>query len=157
MLFPLVTLLLAVLGIPFTVGCVILLLLGAQWYILFNVIAGARAIPDDLKEVAQAYGMTRLQRWTRLYIPCVFPYLVTGLITAAGVPGMRPSFRSMSSYKGTPLRPSAWLDHQPGYRRRSLPLLCASVVTMASCVVLVNRLFWKRLYRLAENRYSLNA
>ncbi len=78
MLFPLVILLLGVLGIPFTGGSIVLLLLGSQWYILFNVIAGASAIPADLKEAAQAYGMTRL------YIPCVFPYLVTGLITAAG-------------------------------------------------------------------------
>ena len=60
------------------------MLFGAQWYILFNVIAGASAIPHDLVEVANVYRMSKFERWTKLYIPCVFPYLVTGLITAAG-------------------------------------------------------------------------
>src|SRR6185503_20196601 len=83
MLFPLVTMLLVVLHVPFTIGCVALMLLGAQWYILFNVIAGASAIPADLKEVTQVYRMGRRERWMRLYLPCVFPYLVTGLVTAA--------------------------------------------------------------------------
>ena len=61
-----------------------LMLLGTQWYILFNVIAGASSIPGRSEEVASVYRWNRFQRWLRLYIPCVFPYLVTGLITAAG-------------------------------------------------------------------------
>jgi NitT/TauT family transport system permease protein len=79
MLFPLVTMLLVFLRVPFTVGCVALMLLGTQWYILFNVIAGATAIPGDLGEVAAVYRMGRRQRWTKLYLPCVFPYLSPGL------------------------------------------------------------------------------
>ena len=59
MLFPLVTMVLVVLHIPFGIGCVALMLLGAQWYILFNVIAGAMAIPGDLKEVGDVYRMSR--------------------------------------------------------------------------------------------------
>jgi NitT/TauT family transport system permease protein len=158
MIFPLVILLLSALGIPFTLGSIVLLLLGSQWYILFNVIAGARAIPDDLKEAARAYGMSRLRRWTRLYVPCVFPYLVTGLITAAG-----------GAWNATIVAEYVQL-HGDTYAAFGLgstiskataagqyPLLCASVVTMALFVVMINRLFWKRLYRLAEERYSLNA
>jgi NitT/TauT family transport system permease protein len=158
MLFPLVTLLLAVLRIPFTAGCVVLLLLGAQWYILFNVIAGARAIPDDLKEVAQAYGMTQFQRWTRLYVPCVFPYLVTGLITAAG-----GAWNATIVSEYVQLRGNTFAAFGLGSTISQAtagghyPLLCASVVTMAFFVVVINRLFWKRLYRLAEDRFSLNA
>jgi NitT/TauT family transport system permease protein len=158
MLFPLVTMLLAVLRIPFTVGCVTLLLLGAQWYILFNVLAGASAIPDDLKAVAQVYGLSRLQRWTRLYIPCVFPYLVTGLITAAGGAW---NATIVSEYVRLPGKTFAAFGVGSTISQATaggqFSLLCASVVVMALCVVLINRLFWKRLYRLAENRVSLNA
>src|SRR6201999_2503245 len=84
MLFPLVVIILAAMRVPFTIGCTALMLLGAQWYILFNVIAGASAIPSDLDEVTDVYRMSRREKWTKLYIPCVFPYLVTGLITATG-------------------------------------------------------------------------
>ena len=60
------------------------MLLGTQWYILFNVIAGAMAIPNDLREAAVVYRMTGWERWKRLILPAVFPYLVTGWVTAAG-------------------------------------------------------------------------
>lgn len=156
MLFPLVTLLLAVLGIPFTVGCVALMLLGAQWYILFNVIAGARAIPEDLKEVNRVYQVSRWQRWTRLYIPCVFPYLVTGLITAAGGAWnatIVAEFVQIEDQTYTAFGLGSIINQATA--GGNYPLLCASVVTMALFVVLLNRFFWKRLYRLAEDRYSL--
>jgi len=104
MLFPLVVLLLSALHIPFTIGCITLMLLGAQWYILFNVIAGASAIPTDLDEVADVYNMSRRQRWTRLYIPCVFPYLVTGLITAAGGAWNATIVAEFVTFRGETLR-----------------------------------------------------
>jgi NitT/TauT family transport system permease protein len=157
MLFPLVTILLVFLHVPFTAGCVALMLLGAQWYILFNVIAGASAIPGDLKEVAEVYRMSRVRRWTKLYIPCVFPYLVTGLITAAGGAWnativseyVQVKNRTFSAFGlGETISHATTIGN--------FHLLCASVVTMAGFVVLVNRFFWKRLYRLAEARYSLN-
>ena len=65
-------------------GSIILLLLGTQWYILFNVIAGAMAIPTDLKEASKLFRFTSAQRWKRLILPGIFPYLVTGLVTASG-------------------------------------------------------------------------
>ena len=60
------------------------MLLGTQWYILFNVIAGAMSIPSDLREVTTLYQFTRWQRWTRLILPGIFPYLITGMVTASG-------------------------------------------------------------------------
>lgn len=157
MLFPLVTMALVFLRIPFTAGCVTLMLLGAQWYILFNVIAGASAIPQDLKEVSDVYPMSRRQRWLRLYLPCVFPYLVTGLITAAGgawnativAEYVQTGNRSFMAFGLGSMISSAT-------EKANFPLLAAAVVTMAVFVVLLNRFFWKRLYRLAENRYTLN-
>jgi NitT/TauT family transport system permease protein len=155
-LFPLVTLLLSALHVPFTLGCVALMLLGSQWYILFNVIAGASAIPADLKEAGTVYRLTRNQRWFKLYIPCVFPYLVTGLLTAAG-----------GAWNATIVSEYVLIkDHEyiafglgslisKATNKGDFPLLTASVLTMALFVVTFNTLCWKRLYRLAERRYTL--
>src|SRR5580698_9793735 len=66
------------------IGSIALMLLGTQWYILFNVIAGAMSIPSDLREVSSLYHFTRWQRWTKLILPGIFPYLITGMVTASG-------------------------------------------------------------------------
>src|SRR4029078_10911157 len=78
MLFPLVIVVLNWAGVSLGWGSILLMLLGTQWYILFNVIAGAMAIPADLKEAARSYRLPRWQRFAMLYVPAVFPYLVTG-------------------------------------------------------------------------------
>ena len=72
MLFPLVIALLQIAGISLNWGCVLLMLLGTQWYILFNVIAGAMAVPADLREAARSYRLSRWQRFRTLYLPAVF-------------------------------------------------------------------------------------
>ena len=157
MLFPLVTLALAAAHVPFTAGCVALMLLGAQWYILFNVIAGASAIPHDLVEVASVYRMSRYERWVRLYVPCVFPYLVTGLITAAGGAWNATIVSEFVQVKGqTLIAFGLGSTISAATTKANYSLLAAGVVMMAGFVVLLNRFFWKRLYRLAEDRYSLN-
>jgi NitT/TauT family transport system permease protein len=157
MLFPLVTIGLALIHVPFTIGCVALMLLGAQWYILFNVIAGASAIPTDLTEVAQVYRMSRWECWTRLYIPCVFPYLVTGLITAAGGAWNATIVSEFVTIKDkTQMAFGLGSTISAATTKANYSLLAAGVVTMAVFVVLLNRFFWKRLYRIAEERYSLN-
>jgi NitT/TauT family transport system permease protein len=158
MLFPLVTILLAWLHVPFNVGCIALMLLGTQWYILFNVVAGASAIPHDFDEAADVYHMSRLRRWKQVYLPSVFPFLVTGLITAAGGAWNATIVAEYLQYGGAEkvaygLGSTISIATAHG----QFPLLAASVITMAFFVVLVNRFFWKRLYRLAEARYSLNA
>jgi NitT/TauT family transport system permease protein len=84
MLFPLVTFALTAAHVTLNWGSIVLMLLGTQWYILFNVIAGAMAVPADLREAAGAYRLTRWQRFRLLYVPAIFPYLVTGWVTAAG-------------------------------------------------------------------------
>ena len=74
-LFPIVLLVLIRLGGGLGIGAIVLLLLGTQWYILFNVIAGASAIPTDLKEVCSVFRLSKVERWRRLFLPAVFPYL----------------------------------------------------------------------------------
>jgi NitT/TauT family transport system permease protein len=157
MLFPMVFAALAILHIPFGIGCVALMLLGAQWYILFNVVAGASAIPAELKEASSIYGMSGFERWRRLYIPSVFPTLVTGLITAAGgawnativAEALQLPGRTIFTFGLGSIISEASADEK-------YSLLAASVVVMSLAVVFLNRLIWKRLYRLAESRYSLN-
>ncbi len=72
------------LGLGLGIGSIALMMLGTQWYILFNVIAGAMAIPSDLKEVADLFHFSSLQRWTTVILPGIFPFLITGLVTASG-------------------------------------------------------------------------
>ena len=146
------------LHVPFTAGCVALMLLGAQWYILFNVIAGAMAIPGDLKEVGKVLGTSRWRVWTRLYLPCVFPYLITGLVTAAG-----GAWNASIVSEYLQVKDDTYVAFGLGSvinqatAKGNFPLLAAGVLTMAVSVVLLNRLFWKRLFRLAERKYSLSA
>jgi NitT/TauT family transport system permease protein len=157
MLFPLVTILLLTLHIRFGIGCVALMLLGAQWYILFNVIAGAMAIPSELKEVGSVYGTPWLERWTRLYIPAVFPYLVTGLVTAAGGAWNATIVSEYVQVKGnTYVAFGLGSIISEATNSANYPLLAGAIVTMAVSFVVINRLLWKRLYRVAEDRYSLN-
>ena len=83
-LFPIIILLLTRVGGGLAVGSIILMLLGTQWYILFNVIAGAMALPADLKEVCGVFRFGRRERWRELFLPGIFPYLITGCVTASG-------------------------------------------------------------------------
>ena len=83
-LFPIVLLVLIRVGGGLGIGSIVLLLLGTQWYILFNVIAGASAIPTDLKEVCDVFHLSNVERWRKLLLPAIFPYLITGFVTASG-------------------------------------------------------------------------
>src|SRR5260370_6521036 len=96
----------SVAGVGLGAGSILLMLLGTQWYILFNVIAGAMAIPADLREAARSYRMTRWQRFRVLYLPAVFPYLVTGWVTAAGGAWDASLVSEFVTFQGEPL--SAW-------------------------------------------------
>ena len=158
MIFPVIVGVMALMHIPFGIGCISLMLLGTQWYILFNVIAGAMAIPSDLKEVSRVYRTPKIRLWLRLYIPCVFPYLVTGLVTAAGGAWNATIVSEYAQLPGDKIIFTFGLGSMISQAtdKGNFPMLAAAVVTMAVTVVFLNRLIWKRLFRLAENRYSLN-
>ncbi len=157
MIFPLVTLIILMAGINFSWGCVALLLLGSQWYILFNVLSGATAIPHDLRESAAAYGLGRWARWRTLYLPAIFPYLLTGLITAAGGAWNASIVAEYVRYRGqTLVAPGLGSLITEATAAGNFPLLAAGVLTMSLSLVLMNRTVWRRLYRLADERFSLN-
>jgi NitT/TauT family transport system permease protein len=157
MLFSYVIILMKFLGISLNWGSVALMLLGAQWYILFNVIAGAMNIPSDLLEAARMYGITGWQRFWKVHLPGIFPYLVTGMVTSAGGTWNASIVAEYVTDKGQTLT-AFGLGSQISIAaaKGDLPVLAASVVVMSLMVVAFNRLVWKRLYRLAEEKYSLS-
>jgi len=157
MLFPVVILALARLGIGLNYGCVVLMLLGTQWYILFNVIAGAMAIPSDLKEAATSFHLTPWQKLTGLYLPASFPYLVTGWVTAAGGAWNTSIVAEYYNLNGSLLSTfGLGATISKAAYDRNLTLLAASCLLMSAIVVSFNRLVWKRCYKLAFTRYSLD-
>ena len=154
--FPILLIGLVQIGGGLGVGSVALMLLGTQWYILFNVIAGAMSIPSDLREVASLYRFTRWQRWTRLILPGIFPYLITGMVTASGGAWNASVFAEYSHLKDRTLQTiglGAQIDAATDSGR--FPILLLATILISLMVVTMNRLVWRRLYRLAETRYKL--
>jgi NitT/TauT family transport system permease protein len=132
------------------------MMLGAQWYILFNVIAGASAIPNDLREMGTNMQLTRRLRWRRIILPAVFPYYVTGGITAAGGAWNASILAEFIDYHHRTLHAVGLGSFITGQSQSGdFALLIAGGLVMSIFVVVVNRLFWRRLYRLAESRYAL--
>jgi len=155
-LFPVVLLILIRLGGGLGIGSIVLLLLGTQWYILFNVIAGAIAIPTDLKEVCTVCSISGFDRWKKLILPGIFPYLVTGLVTASGGAWNASIVAEYFQFKGqtfTTTGLGALISRATD--QGNFDLLIASTIVMAASVVTVNRLLWRRMYRLAETRFRL--
>lgn len=155
-LFPI--LLVALVGLPggLSLAAILLMLLGTQWYMLFNIIAGAMSIPGDLKEATTIYHVTRWRRWRTLILPAIFPYLVTGMLTASGgawnasVVSEYVTFngKTFSTFGLGSVIAASGADG-------NFSLLLAGTLLMAAVVILINRLLWKRLYGLAERRYTL--
>jgi NitT/TauT family transport system permease protein len=154
--FPFATLAFIKLGITINIGGILLMSLGAQWYILFNVIAGASAIPSDLREAMDVLDVRGWQRWRRLIIPGILSSYVTGAITAAGGAWNASIVAEVVTYHHTTLTAyglGAYIV-QASNEGNKAKLICG-VAVMSVYVVTVNRVFWRRLYRLAETRYSL--
>jgi NitT/TauT family transport system permease protein len=157
MLFPIVTGVLLALRVPFSAVAAVLMLLGAQWYVLFNVLAGASAVPPDLVEATAVYGVGGSARWRTLFLPAVFPYLVTGLVTAAGGAWNASIVAETLSSGGKTLETFGLGSLiTKATREANFPLLAAGVLTMSLALVLINRTVWRRLSHLAETKYALN-
>jgi NitT/TauT family transport system permease protein len=157
MLFPAVVAVLTAAGVGLGWGSVLLMLLGTQWYILFNVIAGATAIPADLREAARIYRVGTFQRFRELYFPAVFPYLVTGWVTAAGGAWNASIVSEYMSFRGEVLATNG-LGARVSVAAASgeFAVLAAAITVMAGMVALFNRLVWRRLHGVAEERFSLS-
>jgi len=156
--FPILLIGLVSIGGGLGIGSIALMLLGTQWYILFNVIAGAMSIPSDLREVSELFHFTRWQRWTRLILPGIFPYLITGMVTASGGAWNASVMAEYSHVKDRTLETiglGAQIDAATDSGR--FPILLLATIMISLMVVTMNRLVWRRLYRLAETRYKLES
>ena len=155
-LFPVVLLVLIRIGGGLGIGSIVLLLLGTQWYVLFNVIAGAMAIPTDLKEATEVFRFGRSEKWRHLILPGIFPYLVTGLVTAAGGAWNASIVAEYFHLKGqtiSTLGLGATISRATD--SGDFALLLAATILMAGVVVTVNRTLWRPMYHLAETRFRL--
>src|SRR5712692_10257219 len=151
-------LLLALVDLPggLSGAAILLMLLGTQWYILFNVISGATAIPSDLREATTIYHVTSWRRWRTLILPAIFPYLVTGLLTASGGAwnaSIVSEYVQFQQHTVSTFGLGASIAEAAA--AGNFPVLLAATLLMAVFVVILNRLIWRRLYALAERHYTL--
>lgn len=156
MAFPFITVLYLRFHVNFELGAIPLMMLGTQWYILFNVIAGAMAIPTDLLEAASVFKLQRWNRWKRLILPGIFPTLVTGCITAAGGAWNASIVSELVTWGQDTLAATglgAYISQAT--EAGNWPGIIFGITVMSVFVVALNRLLWRRLYMLAETKYRI--
>jgi NitT/TauT family transport system permease protein len=154
-LYPFLLALFIAIGVSLNWGGIVLMMMGAQWYILFNVIAGASTIPTDLRESMRVLGVGGLLRWKVLILPAIFPAFVTGAITAAGGAwnaSIVAEFVTYDQKNITARGLGAYITEASN--AGDTAKVITGVIVMSVYVVLVNRFFWRRLYRVAERRFS---
>jgi NitT/TauT family transport system permease protein len=155
-IFPFATLFFIRTGISLDFGSILLMSLGAQWYILFNSIAGAQSIPTDLREMADDIGLKGWKRWQKLIIPGIFSAWVTGGVTASGGAWNASIISEIVTWGSTTLTATglgayiAKATEVGDWSRISL-----GISVMSLFVVGLNRLLWRRMYQLAETKYHL--
>jgi NitT/TauT family transport system permease protein len=133
------------------------MLLGTQWYLLFNVIAGASAIPQDLQYTSDLMWLHGWRRWRTLILPALFPYIVTGLITASGGAWNASIVAEYTHFGGEASKVvglGAVITESTA--NGNYALLLASTLSMILIVVTINRLVWRRLYHVAEERFRMD-
>ncbi|AKC82121.1 hypothetical protein IMCC26134_03805 [Verrucomicrobia bacterium IMCC26134] len=153
MIYPWILALVGMIGGTLGWGAIPLIVLGTQWYVLFNVVSAASSIPHDVRSCAAIMGLSGVRRWTRYLLPAIAPGLVTGCITAAGG-AWNATIVAEYVRSGTSLVQTTGLG---AYISRATnagdyPQLAAGVVVMAVLVVLINRLVWKKLQSIANDR-----
>jgi NitT/TauT family transport system permease protein len=134
-----------------------LMVLGTQWYILFNVIAGASAFPTDLREASTLFRLRQAQWWRQVIIPGILPYYVTGALTAAGGSWNASIVAEVASWGDTRLRAAGLGSYiADATAAGDYARVVLGIGVMSVMVVSCNRLLWRPLYRLAERRYRLD-
>jgi len=155
-IFPFAIVIFIDIGLSLNFGAIVLMALGTQWYVLFNVIAGASAVPSDLKEAMDNLGVRGIDRWRRLVLPGIFPAYVTGAITAAGGAWNATIVAEIVYYNHQKLTASglgAFIAQNSGTSH--LPELFAGLLVMSVYVTGLNAFVWRRLYRLAQTKFAL--
>ncbi len=156
-LFPVILLFIIKLPNGINIAAVILMLLGTQWYLLFNIIAGASSIPQELKYTSKLLQFNTYRRWKVLILPAIFPYIITGAIAASGGAWNASIVSEYVNFSGKTLQTigigSLIADSTA---KGNYPLLLASTLAMIIAVVTINRLVWRKLYAIAEEKYKMD-
>lgn len=158
MLYPLALGIFFTLHIAFNWGAMLLMMLGVQWYILFNVLAGAMRVPRELKYALELMETPWWLQWRMLYLPSVFPALVTGWVTAAGGAWNASMVAEVASYNGVQLQTAGLgASIMQASEKGDFTTLAASLTVMVFIVILVNRVLWSPIYHLAQTRFRMDA
>jgi NitT/TauT family transport system permease protein len=156
-LFPVVVLIIVSLRLNPNIWLSPLMILGTQWYILFNVVAGASAFPTDLREASSLFRLRSWQWWRKAILPGIFPYYVTGALTASGGSWNASIVAEIASWGDTRLEAAglgAFIAKATD--AGDYPRVVLGITVMSIFVVSINRLLWRPLYQLAERRFRLD-
>ncbi len=157
LLFPVVVFLIIHFGLAPKIWLSPLMILGTQWYILFNVIAGASAFPSDFREAAASFRIRRWRWWRDVMLPGIFPYYVTGAITASGGAWNASIVSEAVSWGPTKLDGAglgAYIARMT--EAGDFPRIALGIAVMSVLVIAMNRLLWRPLYAFAEHRARLD-
>jgi NitT/TauT family transport system permease protein len=156
-LFPIIVVIIVSLRLDPNIWLSPLMILGTQWYILFNVVAGASAFPTDLREASSLFRLRSWQWWRDVILPGIFPYYVTGALTASGGSWNASIVAEVASWGDTKLEAAglgAFIAKATD--AGDYPRVVLGIVVMAIFVVSINRVLWRPLYQLAERRFRLD-
>lgn len=157
MLYPLAIAVLLVMKVDFEFSSMLLMLLGVQWYILFNVLAGALRIPSELSLSMKLMNSSKWQQWRYLFIPSVLPALVTGWVTAAGGAWNASIVSELVAYKGQVLKAHGLgAQISQAAEQGNFSKLAACLTVMVIFVVFLNRTIWSKMYKLAQVRFRMD-
>ena len=156
--FPLIVLFILRQGGNMNLTSILLVTTGMQWYLLFNLIAGVRAIPEDLEQISNSLGLSGLAKWKRLLLPAIYPSLVTGSLTAIG-----GGWNALVLSEYVVAEGRVYSVHGIGalldfatYESGNLQLIVMSITAMILFILIVNRFVWQPAYHLAQRRFALN-
>ena len=155
-LYPLMAALFLATGLSLDIGGIVLMALGSQWYILFNIIEATTEIPSDWNDLAGNLGMPLWQRWRRISLPAVFPAYITGAITAAGGAWNASIVAEVANFGDVQLVATGLGSYiTEATAVGDFPRIFIGVAIMSLYVVGVNRILWNPLYNLASKRYGM--
>ncbi|HVC43808.1 MAG TPA: ABC transporter permease subunit [Candidatus Binataceae bacterium] len=157
-LFPAIVMFMIRLTGGMNLASILLILTGMQWYVLFNLLAGVSQIPEDLKEAARSFGLSRMATWRTLTLPALLPSLLTGSITAWGGGWNALILSEYFVYRATTYKVfglGAMLDDAT-YQTGNGLMILLTLLSMVLVVIVLNRLMWRRLYNIATDRYRID-
>jgi len=156
LLYPLVVILIVKYHLNINIWTMPLMILGTQWYILFNVIAGTSALPQELHLAIQNFGVSGWLKWKRLILPAIFPYYVTGAMTAAGGAWNASIVAEVVEWDGQRLTAQGLGRYITEFSDQGdFPRIALGITVMCIYVLVLNHVLWRKLYRIAENRFTL--